>query len=63
MAIDNAEKRKSISGLPFLIVGVTPNISQPIQWRRESAWSYCFSTLLRIVKINDIDVDLLLAGY
>lgn len=42
MAIDTAEKRKSISGisLPFFAPGVTPNSSKDQEWRQESAWSY-----------------------
>lgn len=42
MAIDNAEKRKSISGisLPFFAPGVTPNASKDQEWRQESAWTY-----------------------
>lgn len=40
MAIDTAEKRKSISGMPFLIPGVTPNASKDGEWRQESGWSY-----------------------
>ena len=42
MAIDTAEKRKSISGisLPFFASGVTPNSSEDQEWRQESGWSY-----------------------
>ena len=42
MAIDTAEKRKSVSGVGFppLIPGVTSNASQDQEWRQESAWSY-----------------------
>lgn len=40
MAIDTAEKRKSISGIPFLIVGVTPNATKDSEWRTQVAWSY-----------------------
>ena len=41
MAIDNAEKRKSISGImPTLIPGVTPNVGKDGEWRQESGWSY-----------------------
>lgn len=41
MAIDDAEKRKSISGIWIpLIPGVTPNASKDAQWRQQSAWSY-----------------------
>ena len=41
MAIDSAEKRRSISGIQhFLIPGVTPNASKDQEWRQESGWSY-----------------------
>lgn len=41
MAIDSAEKRLSISGIPVpLIPGVTPNSGQDGEWRQESGWSY-----------------------
>jgi hypothetical protein len=42
MAIDNAEKRKAISGVggPPLIPGVTPNAGQDAEWRQQSGWSY-----------------------
>jgi hypothetical protein len=40
MAIDNAEKRRSISGIPFLGPGVTPNSAKDDQWRAQAGWSY-----------------------
>lgn len=42
MAIDDAEKRKSAAGIPFIPMGpnVTPNSSQDVQWRQQVAWSY-----------------------
>lgn len=41
MAIDSAEKRKSLAGiLPFLPVGVTPNASKDQEWRQEAGWGY-----------------------
>lgn len=43
MAINNAEKRRSISGIamqPWAAPGVTPNILKDAQWRAQSAWSY-----------------------
>lgn len=42
MAIDTAEKRKSVAGIPFLPlgVGVTPNASKDQEWRQQAAWSY-----------------------
>lgn len=43
MAIDSAEKRRAISGIPFLVVGVTPDVSKDSEWRREAAWNYPFA--------------------
>lgn len=42
MSIDTAEKRKSISGVPFLPLspGVTPNASMDAEWRQQAGWSY-----------------------
>lgn len=40
MAIDSAEKRRSIAGLPHLIPGITPNASKDQEWRQESGWGY-----------------------
>lgn len=41
MAIDTAEKRRSLSGIQYsLIPGVTPNSAKDAEWRRESGWSY-----------------------
>lgn len=40
MAVDTAEKRRSVGGLPFLIPGVTPNSAQDQEWRQESGWGY-----------------------
>lgn len=39
-AIDSAEKRKSISGIPLLIPGVTPNVAKDQEWRQETGWCY-----------------------
>lgn len=41
MAIDNAEKRKSISGITvFIGPGVTNNASPNVEWRQESGYGY-----------------------
>ena len=42
MAIDNAEKRRSAAGVPFLPLGpgVTANASKDIEWRAQAAWGY-----------------------
>lgn len=42
MAIDSPEKRKSISGLPHVVMipGVTPNAAKDQEWRQESGWGY-----------------------
>lgn len=40
MAIDTPEKRRSISGIPLLIPGVTPNAAKDAEWRRQVANTY-----------------------
>lgn len=41
MAINTAEKRKSISGINKINgPGVTPNVSQDQEWRQESGFGY-----------------------
>ena len=41
MAIDTAEKRKAVAGIPFhLFLGVTPNVAKDVEWRQEAAWGY-----------------------
>ena len=41
MAINSAEKRKSISGIHMNICpGVTPNSGKDAEWRQESGFSY-----------------------
>ncbi len=42
MAIDSAEKRKSIAGIltGFMPVAVTPNASKDVEWRQEAGWGY-----------------------
>lgn len=40
--IDDAEKRRAASGVPFLPVGpgVTPEATKDTDWRQQAAWSY-----------------------
>lgn len=41
MAIDTAEKRRSVAGIQVLTVpAVTPNASKDLEWRQEAGWSY-----------------------
>ncbi len=41
MAIDSAEKRKAVAGIPGLpFLGVTPNSAKDVEWRQEVAWGY-----------------------
>ena len=41
MAIDDAEKRRSVAGIPFWVgLGVTPNASKDQEWRQQSGWGY-----------------------
>lgn len=41
MAIDTAEKRRSVAGIPFWIgLGVTPNVAKDAEWRQQAGWGY-----------------------
>lgn len=40
MAIDTAEKRRSVSGVWLTLPGVTPQSLKDGEWRQESGWSY-----------------------
>ena len=42
MAIDSAEKRRSVAGVACFPLGpaVTPNSSKDAEWRQQSGWSY-----------------------
>lgn len=42
MAIDNAEKRRSVAGIAAHPLGpaVTPNVAKDAEWRLQAAWSY-----------------------
>lgn len=42
MAIDTAAKRRALSGVitGFLLVGVTPDVLKPIEWRQNAGWGY-----------------------
>lgn len=39
MAIDTAEKRRTIAGIPFGW-GITPEVAKDSEWRRQVGWSY-----------------------
>ena len=52
MALDTAEKRKSISGIGLIIPGVTPNSSKDAEWRQQSAWSYSGIAIAAVVVIE-----------
>lgn len=58
MPIDSAEKRRTISGIPFLGPGVTPNSAKDAEWRRESAWTYYFETVIPTYTITEEPLDL-----
>jgi len=51
MAIDSAEKRRSVSGIggPPLIPGVTPNSSKDQEWRQQAGWSYSGISVIAII--------------
>jgi hypothetical protein len=60
MAIDTAEKRRSVSGMyQFLSPSVTPSSAKGLSWRRESAWAYPFTVILHIVEICGVPVSLI----
>lgn len=42
MAIDTAEKRRSVAGLPHLPMGwcVTSNAAKDAEWRQQAGWGY-----------------------
>ena len=41
MAVDSAEKRRSVAGIQWtLIPSVTNNAAQDQEWRQEAGWSY-----------------------
>ena len=42
MPIDSAAKRRNISALhaAFTIVGVTPDLLKPVDWRQAVGWGY-----------------------
>lgn len=40
MAIDSAQKRKSISGVAGILPGVTPDATPDGSWRQSAGWSY-----------------------
>ena len=40
MAIDSAEKRKSLSGVNYFNPGVTPTAGKDQEWRQEAGYSY-----------------------
>ena len=65
MAIDTAEKRRSVSGIvsvPF-IPGVTANSSKDAEWRQQSGWNYSGITTGAGVSVSGLYYYLiLLAG-
>jgi len=62
MAIDTAEKRKSISGLRNIYPGVTPNASKDQEWRQEAGWKYSgilatsSSVVVAVVSLGELSV-------
>lgn len=68
MAIDTAEKRKSISFVVIVSPGVTSNVSKDVEWRQEAGYSYPVDLasppaldidLARyIIKIDDVGYNL-----
>lgn len=58
MAIDTAEKRKSVSGIPLLAPGVTPNAAPDKEWRNQVAWSYWYQDTTTTYTSNDDPIRL-----
>lgn len=60
MAIDTAEKRRSISGIPFIPLwpGVTPNASKDGEWRQQVGWGYSGITTSEPAPVPAIEIDL-----
>jgi len=59
MAIDTAEKRRSISGTGTGIPGVTPNSSKDAEWRAQSAWNYSGITLQQFIVTVVQEIELI----
>lgn len=59
MAIDTAEKRRSVAAIPYGWAGasVTPTLSKDAEWRQEVGWSYA-GIAAATVSIAAILVDL-----
>lgn len=53
MAIDNAEKRRSVSGVWMLIPGVTPDSGKSIEWRYQCGWNYSGITTVIVLYVAD----------
>lgn len=68
MAIDSAEKRRSVAGVgvPGIVLGVTPNASKDGEWRQQVGWGYSGivpgnpATLLVDAMLVDMDVGYML---
>ena len=57
MAIDTAEKRKSISGISIpLIPGVTPNAAKDAEWRGQAGWNYSGITFGQIFAFETLNL-------
>jgi hypothetical protein len=58
MAIDTAEKRRSISFVVIVSPGVTPNSTKDTEWRREVGYAYPFG----VDVLPEFEVDYTLAS-
>lgn len=55
MAIDSAEKRKSVAGVAFFIfLGVTPNVGKDAEWRQQAGWGYSGIAATEVVEITAV---------
>lgn len=57
MAIDSAEKRRSLSGIQVtLMPGVTPNASKDQEWRQEAGWFYSGIVVATITILSNLSL-------
>ena len=57
MAVGTAEKRRAVSGIGWLLPGVTPNAAKDEEWRREVGWSCPFDLSLVVDEEVDLNIE------
>lgn len=64
MAIDTAEKRRSISGINYTAgPGVTPNSSQDQEWRQEVGYGYSGILVSEPIGLHPSSIMLIGVGF